>query len=147
MHLITTTGPPLFTRMRRLAPERFKITQQEFDHMLQLGIIRFTDSNWSSPLHMVPKRTPQDWRSCGDFRALNNVTEPYWYQVPHLHDFTAVLQGATIFSHIDVVRAYHQILVAPEDIPKTAITTPSASLNFFGCPSALGMQRRHFSCS
>ncbi len=38
-HHITTTGLPVSSRNRRLAPERLRVARQEFDHMLELGII------------------------------------------------------------------------------------------------------------
>ncbi|GFV83740.1 retrovirus-related Pol polyprotein from transposon 297 [Trichonephila clavipes] len=107
-----------------MAPDRLKIAKMEFQHMLDLGHMRPSSSNYSSPLHMVPKKERNDWRPVGDFRALNVQTKKDKYPIPSILDFTSDLHGAKIFSHIDLVKAFHQILIASEDIHKTAICTP-----------------------
>ena len=52
-------------------------------------------------------------------------------------DLAAALHGTTIVSKIDLVWAYHQIPVALEDVPKTAITTPFGLFEFTHMPFGL----------
>ena len=47
-HHIGIRGTPVHTKPWRLASERLKITKEEFQHMLELGIIRLSLSNWAS---------------------------------------------------------------------------------------------------
>ncbi len=95
-HIHTGSHPPVFTKSRRLDPEKLQITKAEFKRLESAGIICRSKSPWASPLHMVPKKD-QFWQPCGNYRRLNLVTTPDKYPLPNMQDLSNGLDGCTLF--------------------------------------------------
>lgn len=135
-HYIETTGQPVTARPRRLPPDKLVAAKKEFRQMVEQGICRTSSSPWASPIHMI-KKNNDEWRVCGDYRALNAKTVPDNYPVPHIHDVAYMLQGKKCFSKLDLQKAYYQIPIAESDIVKTAVITPFGLFEFLRTPFGL----------
>ena len=135
-HTIETKGQPVRAKARPLPPQKLAAAKANFAKMTTSGIVRRSSGPWSSPLHVVTKKDGS-FRMCGDYRRLNTVTTPDRYSIPLIADLTARLHRRKIFGKVDLVKGYHQIPVADEDIAKTAITTPFGTFEFLRMPFGL----------
>ncbi|PKA62066.1 RNA-directed DNA polymerase like [Apostasia shenzhenica] len=73
--------------------------------MLDKGYIRPSTSPWEAPVLFVKKKN-DSLRMCIDYRELNRVTVKNKYPLPRIDDLFDQLQGASVFSKIDLRSGY-----------------------------------------
>jgi len=146
-HVIATAPcVPIKARRRELSQQRRQAAEKEFECLLKAGIVRRSSSPWASPLQIITKKDGS-LRICGDYRAVNQVTIADSYPMPLISDILQRFAGCTVFSSIDLTKAYHQIPVQEQSIPKTAVTTPFGLFEYcrmpFGLRNASQTFQRH----
>src|SRR3569833_1949864 len=68
---------------------------------------------------------------------LNKLTFLNRYPLPRIDDLIDKLHGAKVFSSIDLQSGFYQIPIVPQDIPKTAFTTPFGLYEWIVLPMGL----------
>ncbi|KAL4010633.1 hypothetical protein IC575_030136 [Cucumis melo] len=110
---------PISRAPYRMAPAELKELKVQLQELLDKGFIRPSVSPWGAPVLFVKKKDGS-MRLCIDYRELNKVTVKNRYPLPKIDDLFDQLQGATVFSKIDLRSGYHQLRIKDEDVPKTA---------------------------
>ncbi|KAK1648347.1 hypothetical protein QYE76_066152 [Lolium multiflorum] len=106
----------------KMGPKELVELKAQIDELEQKGFIQESVSPWGTPVIFVDKRDGGK-RMCGDYRNLNNVTIKNKYPLPRIQDLFDQVQGAGVFSKIDLRSGYHQIKIKKEDVPKTAFVS------------------------
>ena len=96
--------------------------KKQIKELLEKGYIPRSSSPWGAPVLLVEKKD-KSLRMVVDYRALNEVTIKNKYPLPMINDLFDQLQGARVFSKIDLRSGYHKLKIREKDIPKTAFTT------------------------
>ncbi|KAL0546488.1 hypothetical protein IC582_016398 [Cucumis melo] len=110
---------PISRAPYRMAPAELKELKVQLQELLDKGFIRPSVSPWGAPVLFVKKKDGS-MRLCIDYRELNKVTVKNRYPLPRIDDLFDQLQGATVFSKIDLRSGYHQLRIKDGDVPKTA---------------------------
>ena len=88
---------------------------------------------YGAPVLFVKKKDGS-LRVCVDYRALNKITVRNSYPLPRIDDLLDRLQGATCLSTIDMVDAFHQMRINPDDIQKSAFRTRYGHYDYLAMP-------------
>ena len=126
-----------------LSPQISISVNPAFAKLLADMIISVSCSPWCYPLHFMHKKD-DSWHPMGDYRPLNNLTIPDTYPLPHLQSFVDQLHGKTVFSKIDLKDAFLQILLHPDHVPKTMVTTPFGAFQYHYMPFGLSGASQSF---
>ena len=90
--------------------------------LLDNGWVRPSVSPYSAPVLFAQKKNGQ-LRMCIDYRALDASTVWDSGTIPQTGELLDKLQGARVYSSLDLHNGYHQIRLTPDTVPKTAFTS------------------------
>lgn len=132
---------PMNTRQYRIPESQKREIQNQLDELEERGIIEKSNSPWNSPLLLVPKKENQQgekqYRLVIDYRKLNTVTQPLSYPIPLIDEIIDQMQGAQVFTTLDLQGAFHQIPMHPDSKEYTAFSTSWDKYHFNSMPFGL----------
>ena len=98
--------------------------EKELQRLEDLDIIEKVDgpTPWISPIVVVPKKSGEV-RICINMREANRAVKREKHLMPTIDDLVADLNGATVFTTLDLSSGYHQLELAEESRHITTFST------------------------
>ena len=122
-----------------------EVIGNEVEKLLKSGMISVSNSPYSSPCLVVPKKDGSK-RVVIDFRRINAITIPENLPIPLVQDIFDRLSGCTYISLCDLCKGYNQCILSPESRKYTAFMTKRTKYEWnvlaFGLRNACGFFNR-----
>ncbi|KAI2644119.1 Transposon Tf2-9 polyprotein [Labeo rohita] len=135
IELLPGTSPPKGKLYSLSIPER-EAMEKYISDSLAAGFIRPSSSPAGAGFFFVGKKDGS-LRPCIDYRGLNNITVKNTYPLPLISSAFERLQGASIFTKLDLRNAYHLVRIRRGDEWKTAFNTPRGHFEYLVMPFGL----------
>ncbi|KAL0146466.1 hypothetical protein M9458_058229 [Cirrhinus mrigala] len=135
IELLSGTCPPRGRLYSLSIPEQAAMDKY-IKEALENGFIRPSTSPAGAGFFFVEKKDG-GLRPCIDYRGLNRITIKNRYPLPLMTTAFEILQGATIFSKLDLRNAYHLVRIREGDEWKTAFNTPTGHFEYRVMPFGL----------
>ncbi len=133
--LLLSTSPPRGHLFSLSGPER-----EAMDEYIQESITAGLIHNSSSPAgtgFFFVKRKDGSLRPCIDYRGLNDITVKIRHPLPLISSAFELLQGAKVFTKLDLHNTYHLVRIREGDEWKTAFNTPTGHYEYLVLPFGL----------
>ncbi|XP_061385253.1 LOW QUALITY PROTEIN: uncharacterized protein LOC133320633 [Danaus plexippus] len=137
----TTDEIPVHTKSYRYPHVHRQEVRDQIKKMLEQNIIRPSESAWSSPIWIVPKKADASnkikWRLVVDFRKANEKTVDDKYPIPNITDVLDKLGKCQHFTTLDLASGFYQVEMDPADVEKTAFNVENGHYEFLRMPMGL----------
>jgi transposase InsO family protein len=131
-----TNDTPFKERARPIPPGDLNDARRHIQDLLDVGIIKASNSPYASPIVLVRKRDGSI-RLTVDYRKLNKLTVKDAYNLPRIEDAFTKLSGAKWFSTMDLKSGFYQVRMHPDDRDKTAFVSPLGFYEFNRMPQGI----------
>ncbi|CAI7821862.1 unnamed protein product [Closterium sp. NIES-53] len=119
-----TTEIQTYQRKRCMSAEDAAICKEKCEELLAAGIIHPSESSYVAATVVTARKdltgAVLSRQMCGDYRDLNKITELDRYPMLTTEDIFDQLEGAVIFTMLDLRQGCNQIAIREEDKRKTA---------------------------
>lgn len=109
-------------KLYRLTSHELAELKKQMNELIKKRWIKPSKSPYGAPVLFVSKKDGS-LRMVVDYPALNAITTKDHYPLPRTDELLDQLNGAKIFSKLDLRSGYHQIRVAPEVTRKAVLMT------------------------
>ena len=123
---IDETVQPVAQPHRRIPFHVRKQLERQLDRDEENGVIEKVEgpTPWVSPVVVAPKpKQPGSIRMCVDMRQANRAVQRERHITPTIKEVVSDLNGATIFTKLDLNQGYNQLELAPESRYITTFST------------------------
>ena len=132
---------PLYIKQFKIPEVHRVMLEEQVKEWLKLGIIQRSNSKYNSPVFIVPKKEPGQFRFVQDFRQLNQNSLDDKYCMKDVSECIGEIgrAGSTIFSTLDLTSGFWQMPLDKASRPLTAFTIPGMG-QFEWLVSAMGLK-------
>ncbi|EPY52228.1 hypothetical protein SPOG_05677 [Schizosaccharomyces cryophilus OY26] len=144
---LTEELPTYSPKLRPYTQKERECIKEKTDELLKQGRIRRSSSKFLCAPLIVPKKGTDKYRMVVNYKPLNAITKRDKYPIPNFEEIINWLNGARVFSTLDLKDAYHLLRIREGDEYKTAFRTPFGSFEYtvmpFGLTNAPANFQRH----
>lgn len=138
---------PVYVKNYRLPKCQKAEIDSQVKKLLKNNLIEPSQSNYNSPLILVPKKSTdgsRKWRMCVDYRLVNKKLIADKFPLPRIDDILDGLGRAKYFSVLDLYSGFHQIKIHGDSRDITSFSTDKGSYRWKVLPFGLNVSPNSF---
>ena len=144
-HIEVENSIPVRIRPYPIPFHLHKVAKDEIDRMLACGVIEPCNSPYLAPLLLVKKKDGTH-RLVTDYRELNKVIKKDSFPMLLISEILDSLGGCSVFSNLDSICGYWQVLVDEDSRDVTAFSAPGfETYRYKKIPQGICSAPAHFS--